>query len=255
MFLCRSFKAWYQLIFFGREFKFTSIIQARRLLCVSLFDSEVSMSKMSASKCLSGTLHYENHFLYSKCPWIPFNVDCYVYIWNININNSFKFSEFIYFRILKEIITRMMKLHARKSPSRLPVEDESRPETCTDLYRLVQTCTDLYRLVQTCTDLYRLVQTCTDLYKLVQTCTNLSTTTWATFKFQDIIKLEQMKIIFEFKSNSLPLDLNNLFQENKEINCHFTRNVTKEGLYIPQIRTKTYGSKSIFGCCSMEQSS
>ena len=51
-------------------------------------------------------------------------------------------------------------------------------------------------------------------------------------KFQDIIKREQMKIIFEFKSNSLPLDLNNLFQENKEINCHFTRNVTKEGLYI-----------------------
>ena len=46
-----------------------------------------------------------------------------------------------------------------------------------------------------------------------------------------------MKIIFEFKSNSLPLDLNNLFQENKEINCHFTCNVIKEGLYIPQIRT------------------
>ena len=54
-----------------------------------------------------------------------------------------------------------------------------------------------------------------------------------------------MKIIFEFKRNSLPLDLNNLFQENKEINCHFTRNVTKEGLFIPQIRTKTYGSKSL----------
>ena len=63
-------------------------------------------------------------------------------------------------------------------------------------------------------------------------------------KFQDIIKLEQMKIIFEFKRNSLPLDLNNLFQENKEINCHFTQNVTK-GLFIPQIRTKTYGSKSL----------
>ena len=28
-------------------------------------------------------------------------------------------------------------------------------------------------------------------------------------KFRDIIKLEQMKIIFEFKRNSLPLDLNN----------------------------------------------
>ena len=64
-------------------------------------------------------------------------------------------------------------------------------------------------------------------------------------KFQDIIKLEQMQLVFEFKTNSLPLDLNNLFQENKEINCHLTRNVVKEGLYIPQIRTKSYGSKSL----------
>ena len=64
-------------------------------------------------------------------------------------------------------------------------------------------------------------------------------------KFQDIIKLEQMKIIFEFKRNSLPLDLNNLFQENKEINCHFAWNVIKESLFITQIRTKTYGSKSL----------
>ena len=37
-------------------------------------------------------------------------------------------------------------------------------------------------------------------------------------KFQDIIKLQQMKLLFEFKTNALLLDLNNLFQENKEIN-------------------------------------
>ena len=54
-------------------------------------------------------------------------------------------------------------------------------------------------------------------------------------KFQNIIKLEQMKLVFEFKTNSLPLDLNNLFQENKEINFHLTCSVVKEGLYIPQI--------------------
>ena len=52
-------------------------------------------------------------------------------------------------------------------------------------------------------------------------------------KFQDIIKFEQMKLVFEFKTNTLPLDLNNLFQENKEINCHLTHNVAKNGLYIP----------------------
>ena len=54
-----------------------------------------------------------------------------------------------------------------------------------------------------------------------------------------------MKIIYEFKSNFLPKDLNNLFIENKDVNCHFTRNVAKEGLYIPQILTKTFGTNSL----------
>ena len=54
-----------------------------------------------------------------------------------------------------------------------------------------------------------------------------------------------MKLVFEFKTNTLPLDLNNLFQENKEINCHLTRNVAKKGLYIPQIQTKSYGRQSL----------
>ena len=53
-----------------------------------------------------------------------------------------------------------------------------------------------------------------------------------------------MKLIFQFKRNSLPLDLNNLFQVNKEINCHITCNVTKDGLFIPQIRTKSFGTNS-----------
>ena len=48
-------------------------------------------------------------------------------------------------------------------------------------------------------------------------------------------KLERMKSVFEFKTNSLLLDLNNSFQENKTINCHITCNVVKEGSYIPQI--------------------
>ena len=44
-------------------------------------------------------------------------------------------------------------------------------------------------------------------------------------KFEDILKFEQLKIIYKFKSNYLPKDLNNLFIENKDVNCHFTRNV------------------------------
>ena len=63
-------------------------------------------------------------------------------------------------------------------------------------------------------------------------------------KFKDIIKFEQLKITYEFKSNSLPKDLNNLFIENKDVNCHFTWNVYK-GLYIPQILTKTFGTNSL----------
>ena len=59
-----------------------------------------------------------------------------------------------------------------------------------------------------------------------------------------IIKFEQLKIIYEFKSNSLPKEINNLFIENKDVNCHFTGNVAK-GLYIPQILTKTFGTNSL----------
>ena len=62
---------------------------------------------------------------------------------------------------------------------------------------------------------------------------------------EDVIKLEQMKIIFEFKTKSLPSDLSHLFHENKDINCHATRNVSKGGFFIPQIRTKTFGKKSL----------
>ena len=64
-------------------------------------------------------------------------------------------------------------------------------------------------------------------------------------KFDDVIKFEQLKIIYEFKSNSLPNDLSNLFIENKDINCHFTRNVANEGIYIPQIQTKSFGTNSL----------
>ena len=64
-------------------------------------------------------------------------------------------------------------------------------------------------------------------------------------KFEDIIKLEKMKIIFEYKINCLPLDLTNLFHENKDINSQVTCNVSKGGMFIPQIHTKTFGKNSL----------
>ena len=64
-------------------------------------------------------------------------------------------------------------------------------------------------------------------------------------KLEDIIKIEQLKLIFDFKNKKLPKDLQTLFQLNSEIHSHTTRNVRKEGIYVPQINTNTYGNKSI----------
>ena len=64
-------------------------------------------------------------------------------------------------------------------------------------------------------------------------------------KFEDVIKFEQLEIIYEFKSNSFPKDLSNLFIENTDINYHFMRNVANEGIYIPQIQTKSFGTNSL----------
>ena len=51
-----------------------------------------------------------------------------------------------------------------------------------------------------------------------------------------------MKIVFEYKINCLPLDL---FHENKDINSQVTRNVSKGGMFIPQIHIKTFGKNSL----------
>ena len=64
-------------------------------------------------------------------------------------------------------------------------------------------------------------------------------------KLEDIIKCEQLKLVFDFKNKKLPNDLQNLFQLNSDIHTHTTRNVKKEGLHVPQINTNTYGNKSI----------
>ena len=51
-----------------------------------------------------------------------------------------------------------------------------------------------------------------------------------------MIKLEQMKIIFEFKINCLPIDLTNLFHENKDISSQVTHNVSnRECLFLSQL--------------------
>ena len=64
-------------------------------------------------------------------------------------------------------------------------------------------------------------------------------------KLDDIIKAEQLKLVFNFKDNKLPKDLQNLFQLNSEIHSHITRNAKNEGIHVPQINTSSYSNKSI----------
>ena len=62
-------------------------------------------------------------------------------------------------------------------------------------------------------------------------------------KLEHILKLQQMKLVFDFKHNKLPDDLSQLFKLNN--NYFNTRNASNEGLYIHKILTTGFGIKSI----------
>ena len=62
-------------------------------------------------------------------------------------------------------------------------------------------------------------------------------------KLDDIIKFEQLKIVFLFKSGDLPKELNTLFKLN--INTYNTRNASKGRLSIPKINTTSFGIRSL----------
>ena len=62
-------------------------------------------------------------------------------------------------------------------------------------------------------------------------------------KLDDIIKIEQLKLVFQFKKGDLPNELNNLFKLN--VNIYNTRNASKGGLIIPKIHTTSFGNRSL----------
>ena len=64
-------------------------------------------------------------------------------------------------------------------------------------------------------------------------------------KVDDIIKSQQLKLIFEFKNNRLPLELQKLFKFTNQKHNYGTTSASKEFLFIPQINTVSYGNKSI----------
>ena len=61
----------------------------------------------------------------------------------------------------------------------------------------------------------------------------------------DIIKIQQLKLIFEFKSNLLPSELNKLFKLTNQNHNYETSSSFKDFLFIPEINTVCYGNKSI----------
>ena len=73
-------------------------------------------------------------------------------------------------------------------------------------------------------------------------------------KVRDIIKLHQLKLVYDFVNKTIPTDLQNLFALSK--NIHTTNlqlnSARKSLLHIPSIKTFTYGNKSIkFHCAEL----
>ena len=69
---------------------------------------------------------------------------------------------------------------------------------------------------------------------------------------RDIIKSQQLKLVYEFIKNDFPTDLQNLFTLSSDIHKHNLNSVYKQLLHIPRIFTVTYGNKSIkFHCAKL----
>ena len=73
-------------------------------------------------------------------------------------------------------------------------------------------------------------------------------------KVKDLIKLHQLKLVFEFYEQVIPTDLQNLFTFSRDM--HTTnlvlRSARKNFLYIPAIKTSTYGYRSMkFHCAKL----
>ena len=62
-------------------------------------------------------------------------------------------------------------------------------------------------------------------------------------KFDDLIKVEQLKLMFDFENKNLPIDL--LDKLSSDINSHTTRSASEGCMFIPQIKTTNFGIKSL----------
>ena len=70
-------------------------------------------------------------------------------------------------------------------------------------------------------------------------------------KVRDIIKMQQLKVVYDFLNNSLPFELMSLFIRSCDIHPNFDLNSSRNNLlYIPRVNTTTYGIKSVRYHCA-----
>ena len=62
-------------------------------------------------------------------------------------------------------------------------------------------------------------------------------------KVEDLIRMEQLKLAYQFKKGMLPLNIMEFLKSN--INVYCTRNMEKGGLIVPLIRSVTYDDKTL----------
>ena len=64
-------------------------------------------------------------------------------------------------------------------------------------------------------------------------------------KVRDVIQMQHLKLVFEYKQSTLPDDLMSLFEVDTNIHHYATSSATKDLLHIPEIHTQTYGNHQI----------
>ena len=69
-------------------------------------------------------------------------------------------------------------------------------------------------------------------------------------KVRDVIKLNQLKLTYDFLNNNLPADLMSLFQRSSDVRSVQTNSVVRDLLYLPPIQSSTYGNQSIRYRCA-----
>ena len=69
-------------------------------------------------------------------------------------------------------------------------------------------------------------------------------------KVRDVIKLNQLKLTYDFLNNNLPADLMPLFQRSSDVRSVQTNSVVRDLLYLPSFQSSTYGNRSIRYRCA-----